>query len=270
MNLTKHLKLYGIHHFDDDSYWEWAGSLLHQKIGDNGLDKLDRLRLPLQSDNTTTKDRQVFYNYISDFRFSGVIHSLKAGAIEASGSKVNCFTSNKNKILDFGCNIGYLTTWYALSNPSSEIFGFDVNRKSIDTAKLFATKIGIKNIQFNHGNINKLSNQFFDLVIDTQSIFENVDKFVILQQIFQSLTESGTFLSIPQAGNLHEFVGYCELLKLAGFHIESIEPLIFSDLGIYSGYGVFVCNKSKGMTKEINSRDIFEDILELVTQKNDR
>ncbi len=268
MNLSQHLRQYGIRHFEDDSYWDWGGELLHKRIGTKGMDKLDRLRMPLQSGAASSSDRQFFYDYISDARYAGVIHSLKAGAIEASGDKANRFVSNRKTILDFGCNIGYLTTWYAINNSLAKIIGFDINRKSTETAKLYASKFGLKNIQFHFGDINKLANQSFDLIIDTQSIFENENKIEILEWLSEHLTIDGTFLSIPQAGNLHEFVGYYELLNLAGLRVKNIEPLFFSDLGVYYGYGVFVCDKSDEVNIQINPQAVFEKILKSVKENN--
>jgi 2-polyprenyl-3-methyl-5-hydroxy-6-metoxy-1,4-benzoquinol methylase len=264
MNIDQHLKAYGIRHFSDDSYWDWGGEILYRKIGDKGIDKLERLQSPLQSGNESLRDRQLFYEYISDARFSGVVHSLKAGAIKASGVKANSFTQNKKNILDFGCNIGYLTTWYALNNQTSNIYGFDISKRSVATAKQMAAKIGVRNTKFLSGDSADLPSNLFDLIIDTQSIFESEDKFRVLEGLFRNLDQEGMLVSIPQARNLEEFVSYSELIQLAGFSLQSIETLVFSDLGVNAGYGVFVATKKQLTKQQVDPEAAFRQLLELV------
>jgi len=269
MNLQNHLKQYGIQYFEDDSYWNWAGEILFKKIGPKGVDKLEKLRLPLQNGQETTKERQLFYDFISDPKIANVIHSSKAGAIKASGEKVYEFIHDKKLILDFGCNIGYLTTWYAQENLNSNVIGYDLSKKSIQTAKSFVTRFKLQNVNFFAGDIAQLSTYNFDLIVDTQSIFESEDKSNILDWIFEHLSEDGVFISIPQAKNLFEFVAYFELIKLVGFSVEKIDSILFSDLGESYGYGVFVARKSKtSFSNSDEPETIFNQILKSIKDKN--
>lgn len=264
MNLKSHLRQYGIKHFDDDSYWEWGGQIIFKAVGEEGMTRLEDLQAPLQTGDETIEQRQAFYDFISNPDLAGVAHSMKAEAIKTCGEKVMQFTENRKDILDFGCNIGYLTTWYAIKNPKSKITGIDINQKSIRTAQQFAKKLKVKNAEFLGGELGNLTVGKFDLIVDTQSIFEAANPTGILHWIFDHLNDDGILVSIPQTPNLEQFLSHYDKIQNAGLFIKQLEPLQFSDVGKRGGYGVFVAGKKKTIKNFNKPDEVYGQILKYV------
>lgn len=52
----------------------------------------------------------------------------------------------RGRILDIGCGWGPIMLTAALQSPESEVFGVDVNERSIELAKLNAHSLGLKNV----------------------------------------------------------------------------------------------------------------------------
>ncbi|MEF9873221.1 MULTISPECIES: class I SAM-dependent methyltransferase [unclassified Glutamicibacter] len=52
----------------------------------------------------------------------------------------------RGRILDIGCGWGPITLAAAEQSPQSEVYGVDVNERSIDLARLNATALGLSNV----------------------------------------------------------------------------------------------------------------------------
>ena len=60
---------------------------------------------------------------------------MKLNAIAESCNEVVTEITETGKILDLGCNTGYLTSFYSKVFKESHLYGFDVCQKSILKAK---------------------------------------------------------------------------------------------------------------------------------------
>lgn len=136
IDLRAHLASYSIQHFDDNSYWDWARSTL----GPAREQELEKLRRPIAEYRANEKQLLRFYDHIAQPTIAGVVHSMKADAIRASGEFVRSRIPPTERILDIGCGIGYLTTYYAMTYSACTIIGCDVSKKSIETARAEAAK----------------------------------------------------------------------------------------------------------------------------------
>lgn len=262
MNLSEHLASLGIRHFEDESYWEWAGKQLSNGIGESGIRKIDKLRKPIMSDRSTPAQRLAFYDFAAQPSVASVVHSLKADAIRASGEAVMQSLPQASDILDFGCNTGHLTTWYALQRPDANIVGIDISSISIQTARRYAKKIGVTNVKFVVGDPRKeLASTKFDAIIDTQSVMEVVDRKAIQSWMAKAISRSGVFIGIPQTPLREDFIGYFHDIQDSGLHVIKIDRVIFNDLGDVGGYGLFVASHNKPADK-IDPAACFDALLE--------
>ena len=137
MNLETHLnKVYGIKHFDGDDYWLWASETLG-----NNAERVDRLRPPIVEGNASRAQQKRFHDFIANQPMASVLHSSKADAIRASGEFIVKQLQTSTAILDVGCSIGYLTSYYALMSSTRQVVGCDVSIPSINIARKIAERI---------------------------------------------------------------------------------------------------------------------------------
>jgi len=206
-------------------------------IGDDELARLEALREPLQEGAADQNDLLHFYDFIAHRDVAGVVHSMKADAICASGDAIAAMLAPETAVLDVGCNIGYLTTWYAAKHPSIQVTGIDVSGNSIATAQAIARELGIDNVEFIHGDARDcLPGRTFDTIIDTQSVQFAERSGELLQWISASLREGGRFLSIPALIGFEDFLIFRNCMDAADITITAAEPVVHADLGQPGGY----------------------------------
>ncbi|MCR4941376.1 MAG: methyltransferase regulatory domain-containing protein [Campylobacter sp.] len=70
---------------------------------------------------------------------------------------LNPVTSKNAKILEIGCSFGGNIIPFALNNPDAQILGIDINLEQIKKAKEASKEIGLKNIEFKHIDVRKIS-----------------------------------------------------------------------------------------------------------------
>jgi SAM-dependent methyltransferase len=87
--------------------------------------------------------------------------------------------NNVKKVLEVGCDNGYVTNYLAIVFPNAEIVGIDKSQIAIDRAKELAQKLGNDNVQFFSYEINQLEKHFseesFDLIISLNTLYYNFD-----------------------------------------------------------------------------------------------
>ena len=85
------------------------------------------------------------------------------------------FISSRNKILDIGCGIGYISNWVA-SESNADVFGVDISR-SVDEAHKLFNPYKKNNLQFIQADISQLpfEKEFFDLIICKEMIHHTPD-----------------------------------------------------------------------------------------------
>lgn len=238
--LREHLASYGFRDFDSpDFYRHWGG----RQLGEHKARMLDRLRKPLEKDDVQPGDVLRFYEFIADPDVASVVHSMKTDAIRASGAAVWERIKEKKNILDFGCNIGYLTTWYARQSGNF-VTGVDISQSSIKQAQQKAAALGVANVRFLHGDIRKLLHgERFDAVVDTQTVYTVRKMKQVLTQLCALLTDDGILVTIPPIRTAEKITAYLELLSQAGLYPRTLEFIYFFSLGEPDAYPLITVDK---------------------------
>jgi len=68
-----HLAAYGICHFSDERYWEWAG----ERTAPSVAGELDRVRRPIQNGTATDRETKRFYSFLARTDTDAIVHSSK-------------------------------------------------------------------------------------------------------------------------------------------------------------------------------------------------
>jgi len=247
--LREHLASYGFREFESaELYRYWGG----RQLGEHKARILDRLRKPLEKDDVQPGDVLRFYEFIADPDVASVVHSMKTDAIRASGAAVWERIKEKKNILDFGCNIGYLTTWYAW-HGGNLVTGVDISPVSIEQAQKKAMAWQVTNAHFLHGDIRKLLHgKRYDAIVDTQTVYTVHKKKQVLAQLAALLAEDGILVTIPPIRTAEKISAYLELLSQAGLHPRTLEFIYFSALGEPDAYPIITADKTVAPAPEFD------------------
>ncbi|WP_374683076.1 methyltransferase domain-containing protein [Accumulibacter sp.] len=225
--LRDHLIKFGIQHFNDESYWAWGG----EKLGEKQASHLDKLRKPLVRGKPKKADLFAFYEFIAKPVVASVVHSLKADAIRATGEYVSACAEG-NRILDTGCSIGYLTSWYALTHPTAAVLGIDFSPSSINVAKRYAVKLGIQNLEYKALDGSQLKAlDLFDCIVDTQGMIDTQLDSKSFRLLMSWLQPGGKLIAVPAFGSLPQFEAFLDIAFSNQAAILSLEWIHFCDLG---------------------------------------
>lgn len=235
--------------------------MLSKVMSEKEFHFFEKLRRPMMN-NPKPAQRLAFYEFIAKRGVAAVVHSTKADAICKSGEAIERKIGASLKILDIGCNSGYLTSWYANQHPAASVIGVDISYESVNTANRFFTELNLTNVQARHGSPEVVfGNEKFDCIVDSQSIYEAFNRRKILNWVEKSLDESGVFITVPQTTNAEDFDNYIKELESCNLEIVDFEVLIFSDLGAVSAYPLMVTKKRKNLNA-FNSREAFQALFE--------
>jgi len=247
-DLRKHLEECGLRCLHYDEQMAWGHEILNKKFNKKNWEKFEILAKKVFNSTKKPNERLAFYDLIAEKNVEYVLHSHKFNAILQSGLKVSELIDvlQPISILDFGCNTGHLASWYARRNQKINVTGVDISYHSIQAAKNLSKKFDLKNCNFIEGNYQKKIDKKFDIVVDTQSIFEAPDRKKILRWISNSiLSENGSFISIPQTGNKEDFINFVGEITSAGLYISSLEFISFEDFDKKGCYPVICTKNSK-------------------------
>ena len=212
----------------------------------------DRLRKPLEKDDARPDDVLRFYDFIADPDVAAVAHSLKIDAIRASGAAVWERIKGRKRILDFGCNIGYLTTWYA-KQGDNQVTGIDISECSIAEANRMAKAQGCENVKFRCGDARKILHDVrFDAIVDTQTLYTVHKRKQTLKHLYTLLDEEGILVTIPPVRTVEKISAYLELLSLSGFYTYALDFIPYSALGEPDAYPVIEVGKQEERARVID------------------
>jgi 2-polyprenyl-3-methyl-5-hydroxy-6-metoxy-1,4-benzoquinol methylase len=259
LNIENHLRTFEIFHFISDSYWSWAA----KKLGTKRTNKLNEIREPL-IDGANSEQLDIFYDYVSHPILSSVIHSMKADAIKLSGIEVDSILPQSGRILELGCSIGYLTTFYALQSSDRFVIGCDSSKKTILRAKKESQNRKIKNVEFELINIiHGLPDGTFDAILSTQVLSAISGSQLIFERIVKALSPEGILITIEALGTELEANQFIMGLKRAGLNLVNFKFLYFCDLGEKGGYPLFIFSRH-GNAIEIDLKEEYKKALEII------
>lgn len=168
LDIARHLTQWGLRRFpDEESYYAWQRQSLAG----------ERLRLLQQAAEARCDEAdadQAFYDLAASPDVLPVLYSQRYGYYDVLGPVIADALSGARRVLDVGCGVGILTTWYATRFPDVTFVGIDRSLKSIDRAREFAQSSQLENVSFHHCEIPEHEiHGTFDAIVATQALFQS-------------------------------------------------------------------------------------------------
>tara|TARA_Y100000588_G_C14240384_1_gene919064 strand:+ start:1694 stop:2491 length:798 start_codon:yes stop_codon:yes gene_type:complete len=227
--LEEHLHTYGIQKFDSE-----------RERSDGADDSVIDLLIQADDLNDSNPDRRRYYNFISSPHIAGVVHSEKADRILSSGCRLDSALPQECRVLDIGCNIGYLTTFYAIRSSRRHVVGCDNSGDSILRAVEESQKRNIDNVEFIVADIQEeLPAGTYDAITSSQTLSDVKNQQDVLKQIAESLSPTGVFLSVEGFKVAKLAARYLDDAAACGLALQSLEFVPFNDLGTKGAYPFF-------------------------------
>jgi len=171
--IRKHLAHWGLRSFSTETaYYEWQ----RQVIAPAPLQRLADLARRRQGDDGAKRDVD-FYNLAASPEILPIVYSQRYGYFEQVGlalvdplQKIPSAAS----VLDVGCGVGILTTWYASVFPDIQFRGVDRSAQSIIEAARHAADLQLFNVEFSCCTLpqDRAPGQY-DVIIATQVLFQS-------------------------------------------------------------------------------------------------
>lgn len=141
--LHAHLAQWGLRSFSSDAdYFAWQRA---------ALSAADLNRLNAQVERKRSGDRQdeiAFYDLTAEAHILPVLYSQRYEYFMEIGGRVLPRIGAAATVLDYGCGVGILTTFYAGHCPATQFVGIDRSSRSIAVAQSKANELGLTNIRF--------------------------------------------------------------------------------------------------------------------------
>ncbi len=168
--LEAYLHSWGLREFyDEASYYAWQRSFLtrDQLLAFEAL--LERRPREGQGDADIE-----FYDLLAQPTILPVLYSQRYDFYRKIGVALCCRISNATRVLDFGCGVGILTTFFAQEFPDIEFVGIDRSAQSISMAEQEANRRHVKNVSFvvRHIPTETLPGSY-DVILSTQAVFQS-------------------------------------------------------------------------------------------------
>jgi tRNA G46 methylase TrmB len=142
-SLHAHLAHWGLRSFSSDAdYFAWQRAMLSAEDLNQLAELAERKRRGDQQDETA------FYDLTAVSRILPVLYSQRYEYFLEVGVRVLSRIGVANRVLDFGCGAGILTTFYARHCPDTQFVGIDRSPGSIAAAQSKAAELGLRNVRF--------------------------------------------------------------------------------------------------------------------------
>jgi SAM-dependent methyltransferase len=167
-SLREHLAWWGLRHFTSDrEYFLWQRQQL-------SVEELNQLNIHAERRRTgDSVDERAFYDLAARPKIFRVLYSQRYEYYEAIGLQAMSHLGKAQDILDFGCGLGILTTWYALRFPDANVVGVDRSPASIAIAQQKAKDLGLRNLRFICLDLQaEPFSGSFDLVLATHALLQ--------------------------------------------------------------------------------------------------
>ena len=166
--IREHLAWWGFRHFSSDrDYFAWQRRQLSSE-------ELRQLAFHAeQKREGDHRDEIAFYDLTAHPRIYPVLYSQRYEYYEEIGWRTAAHLSQAKDILDFGCGIGVLTTFYARLFPEKNFVGVDRSSASVVVAQEKADKLGLHNLRFECVDVETqpLSGTY-DVVVATHALVQ--------------------------------------------------------------------------------------------------
>jgi len=166
--LHDHLTWWGLRRFTSDAeYFAWQRQHLSTA-------ELNQLNAQVECKRGGNRREEIaFYDLTAQPQILPILYSQRYEYYREIGQRVASRIENANSILDIGCGVGILTTFYARQYPSKQFVGIDRSPASVAVAQEKAKARGLRNIRFDCVDIEtQLVSGSFDLIIATHALVQ--------------------------------------------------------------------------------------------------
>ena len=166
--LHEHLARWGLRQFTSDAdYFAWQRKQLSSADLTQLNAQVERKR------GGARRDEVAFYDLTTQPQILPVLYSQRYEYYCEIGSHVAARFGDANSILDFGCGVGILTTFYATQCSEKQFVGVDRSPASIAVAREKARELGLSNVRFECVDVEtgNLAGSY-DLIVATHSLVQ--------------------------------------------------------------------------------------------------
>lgn len=167
-SLHSHLASWGLRQFtSDEAYFRWQRDTLSPA-------ELTTLHRQIEQKRGGSSTHEVaFYDATAHPNILPVLHSQRYDYYLAIGSRVADRIGEGQSILDVGCGVGILTTFYARQYPDKAFVGIDRSPISIARAQERAQTLGLSNVRFECLDLDRTSPLCpSDLILATHALVQ--------------------------------------------------------------------------------------------------
>jgi SAM-dependent methyltransferase len=166
--LREHLAWWGVKRFTSDrDYFAWQ----RQQLSSDDLRRLSH-----DAERKREGDRHdeiAFYDRTASPTIFPVLYSQRYEFYEEIGQRICASLASEEIVLDFGCGLGILTTFYARQFPEKSFVGIDRSRASIAVAQQKAAELRLGNVRFECVDAETASLPgFYDSVITAHALMQ--------------------------------------------------------------------------------------------------
>lgn len=259
IDLEKHLKQYGIRKFDTFSAYD---TWFEQKVDKGVSRKIAQLSKKMNTQHPNPKDALRFFDYMALQGISHNMHSGKTDAILESGFAVQKVITDKQHILDVGCNTGYLTTWYALTDTKRKVMGIDFSPPCIEEAKKMSKILSIPNVDFEVMDISTCVPQdTYDAIVSTQALEYLPNNTEVLRKLVSLLEPNGLLVTVSVLPTIEETRNFFTNIAEAGLLIDQVDTVPFIHFEVQYEYTFITASPGCGVPEDIRHRKILESLL---------
>ena len=168
--LRDHLAWWGLRHIESDAaYFAWQREVF-------SLQELATLHRHIEAKRLATDGPSAeiaFYDLTAQPRFVPALYSQRYEYYLQVGSRIAGQLNGAQSMLDVGCGIGLLTTFYAKQCPDAMVVGIDRSPASIALARQRAQELGLANLRFECLDLDQQElSGGFDLIIATHCLLQ--------------------------------------------------------------------------------------------------
>jgi SAM-dependent methyltransferase len=192
-SLHSHLAWWGLRQFtSDETYFQWQREIL-------SLAEITALHRQVeQKRHGSPADEVTFYDATAHPNILPVLYSQRYDYYLAIGPRVAARIGEARSILDVGCGVGILTTFYARQYPDKTFVGIDRSPASIARAQEHAKALSLTNVRFDCLDFDHMPpTRSYDLVLATHVLVQAEQQAGIPSRSWNTFERAGE--SQPQA-----------------------------------------------------------------------
>ena len=169
-SLHEHLTWWGLRHIESDAaYFAWQREVFTPE-------ELSTLHRAIEAKRAATAGSSAeiaFYDLTAQPRSVPALYSQRYEYYLEVGSRIAAHLKGARTILDAGCGIGLLTTFYAKQCPAATVVGIDRSPASIALARQRAQDLGLTNPSFECLDLDQhhLAGRF-DVIVATHILLQ--------------------------------------------------------------------------------------------------